>query len=88
MTRPADHTDTPADEHPQQPPTMLTPEYPGQAAATGTIIHTLNNMDNTTLDTIILQQATPTQTTRLLQDAIHYGPEYAQETFKTTTRHH
>lgn len=88
MTRTADHTDTPADEHPQQPPTMLTPEYPGQAAATGTIIHTLNSMDNTTLDTIILQQATPTQTTQLLKDALHYGPEYAQETFKTTTRHH
>lgn len=88
ITRSADHTDTPADEHPQQPPTMLTPEYPGQAAATGTIIHTLNSMDNTTLDTILLQQATPTQTTRLLQDALHYGPEYAQETFKTTTRHH
>ena len=88
MTRPADHTDTPADEHPQQPPTMLTPEYPGQAAATGAIIHTLNSMDNTTLNTIILQQATPTQTTQLLQDALHYGSEYAQETFKTTTRHH
>ena len=88
ITRPADHTDTPADEHPQQPPIMLTPEHPGQAAATDTIIHTLNNMDNTTLDTILLQQATPTQTTRLLQDALHYGPEYAQETFKTTTRHH
>lgn len=88
MTRPADHTDTPADEHPQQPPTMLTPEYQGQAAATGAIIHTLNNMDNTTLDTILLQQATPTQTTQLLQDALHYGPEYAQETFKTTIRHH
>ena len=88
ITRTANHTDTPADEHPNQPPTMLTPEYPGQAAATGTIIHTLNSMDNTTLDTILLQQATPTQITQLLQDALHYGPEYAQETFKTTTRHH
>lgn len=88
ITRPADHTDTPADEHPQQPPTMLTPEYPGQAAATGTIIHTLNSMDTETLTIITLHEAHTEDTIRLLKDSITYGPAYAREAYKTTVRQH